>query len=264
MNRFLETDEFNNLDEENKKNLREMYFGEGLSFSPFQVRDAYSTGGWVLKDDKLIGMCDLSPVASCEDSGYFLIITNREKGTYNICDAQGHVFKREFGKHSGPFYGGMARLEIIDEPIDKSQLNAKGNYALFTFAKVGKDGKLRLMRERFSHATFMDECGLARVMMPGEKTYAYVTKKGKVLPYRFKNAENFFRDGLAPVLTVDGVHAYIRENFDLVQIRRNGSIRVLITLEEYNKQMAEKGTVEFKSGENMPLEVLTGDISLTI
>jgi len=218
---------------------RELAFGNNLSFIPFRINGSEMTGGYILKDGKLLGTCDVYPINSCETAGFFMIHADRKNKTYRYCDENGNIYNRVYGKRSGPFLHGFARIEIIDEPMDKSQLHPYGNYSLYTFARRGRNGQLEIMKKRFSHVTFMDKCGLARVILPGEKKYTYVTKDGKVLPYRFSNAEDCFRDGKAEVTLLDGTKAFICDNYDIVKTSLAGGYRLVTTLKKYNEKIKE-------------------------
>ena len=89
------------------------------------------------------------------------------------------------------------------------------------------------MKQRFVYATFMSKCGLASVVLVGENKFSYVTKKGYVLPYRFIKADDCFRNGMAEVTLLDGRRAFIRENYDIVEIDANNKIKVITTLNQF-------------------------------
>ncbi|MBQ8444475.1 MAG: hypothetical protein IJX25_03895 [Clostridia bacterium] len=219
----------------------ELAFGNGLVFRPIMLKNTDSSGGKIFKDGQLLGSSDISPISSCENGGLFLVFEDKKNRTYRLVDSDGNFSKRVFGKESSQCCNGFARVEIIDEKADR--------HPVFTFAKIGEDGRILLMKSRFSHASFIDKCGLGRVRLVGEEKFAFVTKKGYVLPYRFCNAEQCSRDGMFNVILDDGSLAKLRTNFDLVKISATGKITVITTLKDFLKKKAEAETVGIEERE---------------
>ncbi|MBE7073480.1 MAG: hypothetical protein E7379_00030 [Clostridiales bacterium] len=219
--------------EEIKYNVNnEICICEGISFKPKMSRGTESSGGIIYKDGKKVAETDVMPSGSFEDGGFFLVLT-KDKKSYKYCNENGQFTKREFGKKSSPFYNGFARVEIIDEYRAAQYMRGKQRPSYFTFAKKGKNGKFMLMKQRFAYATFIDRCGLGRVVVAGENRFAYVTKKGTVLPYRFLHAEDCFRNGMAEVTLLDGRDAFIRANYDIVEFDEQNRIKVITTLKQF-------------------------------
>lgn len=225
--------------EEEEKEIKFLYntnneynVSERITFKPRSDKGIESVGGIIYRDGKKYAETDINPLASYEDSGYFMVFTG-DKKAYRYCNGEGRMTTRIFGRHSGPFYNGFARVEIIDEGVKIDPARIRAGRSHFSFARINKKGKFQLMRQRFSLATFMDDCGLGCVVLAGEKKFSYVTKKGHVLPYRFIKADDCFRNGLAHVTLPGGRKAYIRSNYDIVDIAENNLIIVLTTLEQF-------------------------------
>ena len=190
-------------------------FGDGLVCKRANPNEARARGIGakikVTKNGKLIGVTSSWPVFSFEQGGLFYVDSADGRGVQYV-NGKGERFKRVYGDGSASMSSGFARVEIIDEQIDTTSLQTVGKKSprVYTFIKLSKEGKIRTMKARFSQACFMDKCGLGRVVVAGEhRIWAYVNRQGKVLPFRFANADECFRDGLAKVTLVDGRTAYM-------------------------------------------------------
>lgn len=214
------------------------YFGEGLVCSRSTPSETKARGIGakikITKDGKLIGVTSSWPVFSYEQGGLFCVDSADGKGVQYV-NGKGQRFKRVYGEGSASMSSGYARVEIIDEDFDKTKLQTLGKKEpkLYTFIRLNKEGKVRMMKARFSQACFIDPCGLGRVVVAGEqRIWAYVNRKGTVLPYRFANAEECFRDGMAKVTLIDGRTAYICEDGHIYRKNSSGKIIYDPTCEE--------------------------------
>lgn len=231
-------------------------FGEGLVCTRAMPTEARIRGVSakikITKNGKLIGVTSSWPVFSYEQGGLFYVDSPDGKGVQYV-NGKGQRFKRVYGDGSASMSSGFARVEIIDEEFDKTKLQTVGQKAprVYTFIKLSSEGKIRTMKARFSQACFIDPCGLGRVVVAGEqRIWAYVNRKGTVLPFRFSNAEECFRDGLAKVTLIDGRTAYIGNDEHIYRRTSSGKLILDPTCEEvssiHNKdhfRIEEDGTV---------------------
>ena len=190
----------------------------------------------------MIGVSDIAPFSSLEQGGLFMIFADKQAKTYKYADAEGKVFKRVYGPRSAPFRNNCARVHIIDEEVDEQQLNKVGSReaALFTFMKKLKNGHYALMKIRLSQASFMDDIGLARVVILGEEHIAYIGMDGKPLPYRFKSGDEVSRDGEINVKFLDGKSGVIVKGGFVYKIEKGQRVPAteyenILTLEDLQK-----------------------------
>lgn len=228
-------------------------FGEGLCCSRTNPSESKSKSPSakirVTKGDKLIGVTSAWPIYSYEQGGLFYVDSKDGKGVQYV-NGKGERFKRVYGEGSASMSSGFARVEIIDEEIDKTILQTVGkkDARVYTFIKLTSEGKIRTMKARFSQACFIDKCGLGRVVVAGEqRIWAYVDRHGKVLPYRFANAEECFRDGLAQVRLMDGRTAFIGDDGHIYRRNSKGKLIYDKTCEDVS---SIHNTEEFRIEEN--------------
>ena len=232
-------------------------FGDGLVCTRAKPNERVHSKGAgakirITKDDKLIGITSAWPVYSYEQGGLFYVDSKDGKGVQYV-NGKGQRFKRVFGEGSASMSSGFARVEIIDEDIDTTMLQTLGKKEpkVYTFLRLTKEGKIKTMNARFSQACFIDKCGLGRVIVAGEqRIWTYVNRKGKVLPFRFANAEECFRDGLAKVTLIDGRTAYIGDDEHIYRRTSTGKLVFDPTCEEVSSihntehfRIEEDGTV---------------------
>ena len=146
----------------------------------------------------------------------------RIAGGFTYENEDGRRLQMTFGPKSCPFVNGCAKVQLP---------NGK-------FSFIDSDGNL--FKHNFVSARAFNKCGYALVEVEddpyvvtvGEKqkrkttSYAFVGKDGKILPYKFAGATDYFRGGLAKVMFKNGRYGYLRDDGRLISrsFRHGGEV----------------------------------------